>query len=53
MNIIILMIPMALILGFGFLAAFFFAANGDQFSDLETPAHRILIDETEERKQKT
>lgn len=49
MNIIILMIPMALILGFGFLAAFFFAANGDQFVDLETPAQRMLIDETEER----
>lgn len=52
MNIIVLMIPMALILGFGFLAAFFFAANGDQFSDLETPAQRMLIDETEERKHK-
>ncbi len=53
MNIIILMIPMALILGFGFLAAFFFAASQDQFADLDTPAHRILIDETEERKTKT
>lgn len=52
-NIIILMIPMALILGFGFLTAFFFAVNGDQLSDLDTPAHRMLIDETEERKQQT
>lgn len=51
MNIIILMIPMALLLGFGFLAAFFLAADNEQFSDLETPAHRMLFDETEERKK--
>jgi cbb3-type cytochrome oxidase maturation protein len=53
MNIIILMIPMALILGFGFLAAFFMAANSEQFVDLDTPAQRMLFDETEERKHKT
>jgi cbb3-type cytochrome oxidase maturation protein len=53
MNIIILMIPMALILGFGFLAAFFLAVDQDQFTDLDTPAHRILIDETEERTKQT
>lgn len=51
MNIMALMIPFALILGFGFLAAFFFAANNDQFTDLDTPAHRMLIDETDERKK--
>lgn len=52
MNIIILMIPMALLLGFGFVAAFFWATSKGQFDDLETPAHRILLDDNNERKQR-
>ncbi|QLY24069.1 cbb3-type cytochrome oxidase assembly protein CcoS [Bdellovibrio sp. HCB185ZH] len=47
MNIIILMIPMALLLGVGFLYAFFWANKKGQFDDLETPAHRMLLDENE------
>jgi cbb3-type cytochrome oxidase maturation protein len=47
MNILILMIPMALFLGVGFVAAFFWANAGGQFDDLETPAHRILKDDNE------
>lgn len=50
MTIIALMIPMALVLGLGFLAAFCFALEYGQFDDLETPAHRILFDDNEERK---
>ncbi|MBY0314046.1 MAG: cbb3-type cytochrome oxidase assembly protein CcoS [Bdellovibrionales bacterium] len=49
MTILALMIPMALVMGFGFLAAFFFALEYGQFDDLETPAHRILFDETNEK----
>lgn len=49
MMIIVLMIPMALVLGFGFLATFIFALKKGQFDDLDTPAHRILFDEPEER----
>ncbi len=44
MNILVLMIPMALLLGIGFIAAFLWATSKGQFDDLETPAHRILLD---------
>jgi cbb3-type cytochrome oxidase maturation protein len=44
-NILFLLIPTALLLGLGFLAAFIWAVKTDQFEDLNTPAHRILIDE--------
>lgn len=47
MNILILMIPMAFVLGLGFVAAFMWAASKGQFDDLETPAHRILEDNNE------
>ncbi|MFP5519722.1 MAG: cbb3-type cytochrome oxidase assembly protein CcoS [Bdellovibrionia bacterium] len=49
MNILVLMIPMALLLGFGFVMAFMWATNKGQFDDLETPAHRILNDEKERK----
>ncbi|KHD88405.1 MAG: cytochrome oxidase maturation protein Cbb3 [Bdellovibrio sp. ArHS] len=50
MNIITIMIPMALLLGIGFVVAFIWATSQGQFDDLETPAHRILKDDNE-RKQ--
>lgn len=49
MNIVMLMIPMALILGLGFVAAFMWATSKGQFDDLETPAHRILNDDSERK----
>ncbi|WP_413612393.1 cbb3-type cytochrome oxidase assembly protein CcoS [Bdellovibrio sp. HCB-110] len=49
MNILTLMIPMALLLGVGFVAAFFWATSKGQFDDLETPAHRILNDDNERK----
>lgn len=49
MSILVLMIPMALVLGFGFLAAFLWATNHGQFDDVETPAHRILKEDLSER----
>lgn len=52
MNILILMIPMALILGFGFMAAFLWATSQGQFDDVETPAHRILQDDLQERTER-
>ncbi len=51
MNILILMIPMSLLLGIGFVAAFLWAVDKDQFDDLETPAYRILDKDTIERKK--
>lgn len=51
MNIILLMIPMALVLGVGFVTAFIWATSKGQFDDLETPAHRMLNDDENERKK--
>ena len=50
MNIIIIMIPVALILGSGFVFAFVWATSKGQFDDLETPAHRILNDDNERKR---
>jgi cbb3-type cytochrome oxidase maturation protein len=47
MNILFLMIPLALFLGIGFVSAFLWATSHGQFDDLETPAHRILVDDKE------
>ncbi|XGC82495.1 cbb3-type cytochrome oxidase assembly protein CcoS [Bdellovibrio bacteriovorus] len=40
---------MALILGLGFVGAFMWATSKGQFDDLETPAHRILNDDSERK----
>lgn len=45
MNIILFMIPLALIFAGSFVAAFLWASSKGQFDDLETPALRILIDD--------
>lgn len=44
MDILILMIPMALLLGLFSLGGFFWAMRNGQFDDLEGEAHRILFD---------
>ncbi len=49
MNVLILMLPLAITLGAGFLIAFLAAMSDGQFDDLETPAHRILNDEKKEK----
>ncbi|WP_417580091.1 cbb3-type cytochrome oxidase assembly protein CcoS [Nitrincola sp.] len=48
MEIIIILIPIALILtGLAFWA-FFWSVNSGQFDDLESPAHSILYDDDED-----
>ena len=42
MSVLILVIPMALVLGAGFLYAFFWATSSGQFDDLTTPSMRML-----------
>jgi cbb3-type cytochrome oxidase maturation protein len=42
MNILYLMIPLSLLLGFGFLSAFIWNILDGQIDDTQTPAHRIL-----------
>lgn len=45
MNILYLLIPLGLVLVAIMVAAFFWAAKGGQFDDLQTPAVQILLDD--------
>lgn len=45
MNLLYLILPLALLLGAGFVVAFVWATRKGQFDDLETPAMRALFDE--------
>jgi len=49
MMILLMMIPMALLLGGAFVAAFLWAARDGQFDDAITPAYRVLNDEKERK----
>lgn len=51
MGIIYLMLPFALLLGLGFTAAFVWCAYRGQYDDLDTPAYRLLLEETNESKR--
>lgn len=49
MNALIILIPIALVLGLAGLAAFLWAMRSGQFDDLDGAAERVLyIDETED-----
>ena len=50
MLIIILTISISLILAGVFIAAFIWSARSGQYSDLVTPAHRMLIDDKQKIK---
>ncbi len=45
MNILLMMIPLALILSGFFVGVFIWSVRNGQFDDSVTPAHRILNDE--------
>ena len=45
MQIVEMLVPMGLLLGFGFITAFAMAVRTGQFDDTETPAMRIFDDE--------
>jgi cbb3-type cytochrome oxidase maturation protein len=47
-NIVYFLLPLALLLGGGFALSFALAALKGQYDDLETPAHRVLIDDEPE-----
>lgn len=56
MNVIWFLLPIAILLGTTFLVAFIIAARNGQYDDLETPAHRMLLDDsssTERKRNKT
>jgi cbb3-type cytochrome oxidase maturation protein len=44
-NALAITIPVSLLLVAFFVAAFIYAVRRDQFDDLVTPAHRILLDD--------
>jgi cbb3-type cytochrome oxidase maturation protein len=44
MTIVYLLAPLALALAGSMLLAFLWAARAGQYEDLETPAHRMLLD---------
>jgi len=44
-EIIIVLLPLALLLGAFFIFAFIWSARKGQFDDLETPRFRMLLDE--------
>ncbi|MBT3235126.1 MAG: cbb3-type cytochrome oxidase assembly protein CcoS [Bdellovibrionales bacterium] len=48
MEVLYLLVPFALLLGGFFIAGFIWSVKSGHYDDLETPAHRILIDEQEE-----
>lgn len=49
MNGVLILLPIALLLGLAGLAAFFWALRSGQFDDPVGAASRILIDEDDER----
>ena len=52
MNLVYVLLPSAILLSVGFLIAFIWNVKSSQYDDLETPAHRILLDDNQERKNK-
>ncbi len=45
MEIITVLLPLALLLGGFFIAAFIWSASKGQYDDLETPKYRMLLDD--------
>ena len=52
MNILLVMIPLSILLLIGAGIAFFWAVDHDQFDDMDSPSHRILQDDREQRRKK-
>ena len=48
MEIVYLLVPLAMILLVGVVAALFWAVRSGQFDDLEGPAYSILMDDDED-----
>lgn len=45
MSVIYIVLPLALVLGGGALAAFLWAVRSGQFDDLDTPSIRVALDD--------
>ena len=49
MTVLFIVLPLAILIGAGGLAAFIWAARSGQFDDLDTPAVRMLFDDEDEK----
>lgn len=47
MSVLYIVLPIALVIAGGAIAAFVWMVNGGQLDDLDSPAHRILHDQSE------
>jgi cbb3-type cytochrome oxidase maturation protein len=47
MSVVTILLPLALLLGLGFLGGYVWAVRHDQFEDGDTPALRMLIDDNQ------
>lgn len=45
MSILFIIIPLAFVLAAGAVAAFMYAVRQGQFDDLDTPAHRVIVED--------
>ena len=45
MDVLIVLIPIAALLGIGFTISFIWSVHNGQFDDLETPANKLLLEE--------
>jgi len=45
MSILYVLLPVALLMGTGFLLAFIWMSFTGQYDDLDTPAYRVLLDD--------
>lgn len=50
MSVLVFMVPMSILLGFGFVAAYWWSASHGQFDDLQTPSQRILENDIQTNK---
>lgn len=53
MEALFVLLIFSLILGIGFLVAFFWAHNAGQYEDTETPAIRMLFEDAPAKRQET
>lgn len=51
MNIIWFLLPLALLMGLGFLIAFIWAVKSGQYDDVATPPQRMLLKDDDRKKK--
>ena len=45
MSVVYIVLPVAIVLAIGFVAAFIWATRSGQYDDMDSPAHRMLDDD--------